>query len=328
MLTALLPSDNISLEFTKDNLNCLTPYFDLDFVNSNLKEKIQFYYNLQSLAKRSLGMAHCLQHHMGARIIVQKSSCMEAKQRVLDGGFDQTIGSYSTCKSSDTITLTDYQLSGTKRWISNLHISDYNVMQISQDDTIVFVYIDLDQIAYTADNSFFTPMGMEIAQPSSIVINQQAIPPEWVLGVKGTQQFFASSNFASYCFLTNHVAIIQELFADIKKYAEKNNCGAEFELTKLEIDVCTALMTWETNLASLDTSESSNEFWHKRNTQYAFSKKTLIRIIQLILELGVSYYVDAKSEFSQRFRDAITYAGQAHPLYRLGQEFYMIDLTE
>jgi hypothetical protein len=116
------------------------------------------------------------------------------------------------------------------------------------------------------------------------------------------------------------------LFLDIKQYAEKNHCGAELALKKLEIDVCSLEMQWQDNLDSLSQTELTNEFWNRRNTQYAFSKKTLISVIQFVLEVGVTYYVDATSPYSQRFRDAITYCSHMHPLYRFGQDFYMIDL--
>jgi hypothetical protein len=84
MLTPLLPSDNISLEFTKDNLKCLTPYFDLDFVNADLKEKIQFYYNLRSLAKQS-SRANSLAHFYN--VLHQGNTLIES--------FDPTVETYS-----------------------------------------------------------------------------------------------------------------------------------------------------------------------------------------------------------------------------------------
>ena len=99
-------------------------------------------------------------------------------------------------------------------------------------------------------------------------------------------------------------------------------------LKKLEIDVCSLEMQWQDNLNTLGQTTLTNEFWNRRNTQYAFSKKTLISIIQLVLEIGVTYFVDANSPYSQRFRDAITYCSHMHPLYRFGQDFYLVDLED
>jgi hypothetical protein len=224
------------------------------------------------------------------------------------------------------MTLTDNVLNGQKRWLSNLDLADYAIIQIEKDQQPLLVYIDLHTVPHKVDFSFFTPIGMEISRPGSLLFDNQPIGPECVLGIKGTQPFFQQSNFSSQCFLTNHFGLTKQLFLDIKQYAEKNKCGAEFEIKKLEIDVCTLDMMWHDNLYTIEETTLSHEFWNKRNTQYAFSKKTLINVIKLILELGVSYYTDAHSEFSQRFRDAITYSSHMHSLYRFGQDFYMIDL--
>ena len=146
-----------------------------------------------------------------------------------------------------------------------------------------------------------------------------------MLGPINDPKFAEHGNFASYCFITNHLGIIQQLFQDIKDYAVKSDCGAEFNLGKIEIDICALTMMWQNNLVTLELkSPVPDEFWHRRNTQLALSKKTLISILQLILEIGVSYYIDAESQFSERFRDALNYTSHMHPLYRFSKNQHLI----
>jgi hypothetical protein len=326
MLESFLPESVSDLKFDRENLAKLSKYFDLNFLDSSLDQKILFFKNLQRLSQHSLGLAHNIQHHATSIVSVQLCSSPRIKDHVLTQSYGQLIGCYSILKRSDTMTLTDNVLNGEKRWLSNLDLADYAIIQIEKDQQPLLVYVDLHTVPHKVDFSFFTPIGMEISKPGSLLFDNQRIDSECVLGIKGTQPFFQQSNFSSQCFLTNHFGLTKQLFLDIKQYAEQNKCGAEFEIKKLEIDVCTLDMMWHDNLRSIEETVLTHEFWNKRNTQYAFSKKTLINVIKLILELGVSYYTDAHSEFSQRFRDAITYSSHMHPLYRFAQDFYMINL--
>ena len=328
MLEPFLFESPVDFKFNRENLAKLSKYFDLDFLDSSLDQRILFFENLQRLSQRSLGLAHNIQHHATAVVSVQLCSSPDIKDRVLSQPYGQLIGCYTAVKQSDSITLTDNVLNGEKKWISNLDQADYAIIQVEKDQQPYVVYIDLHTVPHRTDFSFFTPIGMELSRPGSLLFDHQPIASECVLGVKGTQPFFPQSNFSSQCFLTNHFGLTKQLFLDIKQYAEQNKCGAEFEIKKLEIDVCTLDMMWHDNLHTIGETVLTHEFWNKRNTQYAFSKKTLINVIKLILELGVSYYTDAHSEFSQRFRDAVTYSSHMHPLYRFGQDFYMIDLQK
>ena len=328
MLKPLTKSDPVPTVFDRSNLADLAQFFDMDFLTASDLDRQQFFKNLRVLARQSLGLAHCIQHNAVARIIVQLSDCVTAKALLNSKPFSEIIGCYSIVKRSDQISFENNVLNGTKKWFSNLDQANFGVLQVPDNNTVKLIYLDLANMPHKIDYSFFRPIGMEIARAGSLIIDNYQVPQEHVLGQHGTQQYFQQSNFASYCFLTNHAGIVQELFLDLKHYTQKFNCGAEFEIKKLEMDVASMVMQWEDNLHSVTSSNSSNEFWNRRNTQYAFSKKTLIKVLQLILEVGVTYYVDAASEFSQRFRDAITYASHMHPLYKFGQEFYMIPLDE
>ena len=324
MLQTLSPTTELSLVFDRGNLKTLSPYFDIDWATAPQEEKITFFNNLKTVCQRSLGLAHCIHHHCFARVAVQLSGATHTV--VNPTNFADVVGCYSGVKRSDQLVLVDGVLAGTKRWFSNIDIADFGVLQIPHGDRNELIYFDLKQMPHTIDYDFFTPLGMELARPGSLVVNRHQVAESDRLGYAGTQQFFQFNIFNSYCFLTNHYALAKSLFLDIKQYAEKHDCGAEFQLKKLEIDVCSLEMQWQDNLNSLYQTESTNAFWNRRNTQYAFSKKTLISVIQFVLEVGVTYFVDAKSPGSQRFRDAITYCSHQYPLYRFGQEKYLLDL--
>jgi hypothetical protein len=325
VLQTLSPTTELTLAFDRNNLKTLSPYFDFDFPSSTVEEKITFFNNLKTVAQSSLGLAHCIQHHMAARSAVQLSGLKNTA--VNPNNFADTVGCYSIVKRSDQLSFVDGVLDGSKKWFSNIEIADFGVLQIPDGDLVKLIYFELNQTAHRLDFDFYTPLGMELARPGTLVLDHHRVDQTDILGYSGTQQFFQQSNFTSYCFLTNHYALTKALFLDIKHYAEKNHCGAEFALKKLEIDICSLEMQWQDNLESLGETELTNHFWNRRNTQYAFSKKTLITVIQFILEIGVTYYVDATSPYSQRFRDAITYCSHMHPLYRFAQDFHMIDLT-
>jgi len=323
MLERITKDTQIKFKFDK---KALAPYFDLIFHKASLDERIVFFENLLAVAQRSLGLAHCIQHDMVSRTALYQGTSQAAKENILSLGYAGVTGCWSGRKRSDTWSLNGLTVDGTKRWITNIHEARYFTGQIMRDNIKYSVYIDLEETKHSIGYDNFTPMGMQLANPGDLIIGQQTLTEDNILGLSNTQQFFQQDNLAAYCWNTNHFGITKQLFLDLKQYAEKFNCGAEFEIKKLEMDICSLQMQWEDNLATLGETTSSHVFWNKRNTQYAYSKKTLIRVIQLVLELGVSYWTDATAEYSQRFRDAITYCSHQWPLYRFGQEHHMLNL--
>jgi len=328
MLKSLDLDTSIKFEFSKENLKNLQPFFDIDFPNSSLDEKKKFFQNLRILSRQSLGLAHCIQHNAVPKIIVQLCKNDEVRKKILDKKFDEIIGCWSIVKHSDEIQLDGLTLTGRKKWFSNLDQADFGVMQILDDGRIKLVWFDMATLPHEIDYDFFTPIGMELARPGTLIVNNHTLDPDHILGIDESDEFFEFGNFASYCFLTNHCGITHQLFVDIKRYAQKFKCGAEFELLKLETDVASLVMQWEENLNTLGQISHTLEFWRRRATQYTFSKKTLIRVIQLTLEISIGHHLDAKSEFSQRFRDALTYCSHMHPLCKPGQVIHSFNLEE
>ena len=326
MIIPLPPLVDFPKQFDRSLLPSLQPYFDIDLDSNDEQERIQWFHNLKALAEYDLSLAHSVQHSATAKVAVHAGRCSLAKDRVLSAPFNDIIGCVANLKRSDTLQLVDGRLSGQKNWISNLDVADYCVINVGVDGQSSLIYIDLSSSAHRIIDDHYTPLGMESTRPYSLAFDGLEIPSDHVLGISGTQELFAQSNFASYCFITNHLGLTRALFREIKAYAEKNRCGADHDLKKIEMDICGLELIWQSKLPTVMETTLTHSFWNERNTQYAVSKKTLIGLVQLILELGVSYYTDAKSEFSQRFRDALTYVSHMHALYRFGQEFFMLDL--
>lgn len=314
---------DLPVEFNKQ---ALQPYFDLVFEQAQLDERIVWFKNLLTISQTSLGLAHCIQHDMVSRSAIQQGSSQMAKDRILPLGYDGVIGCWSGLKRSDTLAMDGMQISGMKRWITNIDQARYVTGQVMQGDKKLVFFVDLLETPHKIGHNNFQPIGMELARPGDLILDTQTLSEHNILGIANTQQFFQQDNLASYCWVTNHFGITKQLFLDIKNYEIDNHCGAEFEIKKLEMDICSLQMQWQDNLATLSNIQTTDDFWNKRNVQYAFGKKTLIKVIQLILEIGVSYWADAAAPYSQRFRDAVTYCSHQYPLYRFGQTHYMLDL--
>lgn len=324
MLAPLNRNTLFPKEFDRSSLIKLQPYFDFDLRDDS--DRLQFFRNLLVLAEQDLSMAHNLQHSQTALVAVSLGDCQDANRQVLDKKFTDIIGCISALKRSDTMTFVDGKLDGQKNWISNLDIADYGVINVAIDGKNSLVYFNRHHLQHQVITDYYDPIGMERTKPYSLRIDHQSIPSDYVLGTSGGQELFEQSNFSSYCFITNHLGLTKGLFKEIRDYAQANQCGADHDIKKLEMAICSLELLWESHLDSVLEKNISNRFWNERNTQYAISKRTLIELVQLILELGVSYYTDVRSEFSQRFRDALTYVSHMHSLNRFGKEFFMLDL--
>ena len=316
------PTD-LKLLFDRENLKELSPYFDVSWVDCNTDSKIQFFQNLKTLSRFSLGLAHCIQHNMIARTSVEISQCQEAKQLISSKPFDEIIGCYSSAKPSDSLHITDHMLDGKKNWISMLDQADFAIMQLPYNGSDHTIYFDLKKSPCQIIQINSSLIGMELARPDTLVIDRHMIDPAHILGQHGTAPLFQKSNVASYSFITNYCGLAQQLYIDFKNHVKHAELGTEFDLKKIEIDISSMIMQWEDNLYSVGLCEVSDKFWHKRNTQYAFGKKCLISVLQLILETGMSAYYDSHSEFSQRFRDALVYASHMHTLSRFAKDNYL-----
>ena len=300
--------------FNLDSLKVLKPYFDIKLAHTTQDHREQWIQNLLVLAQHSVGIAHCVQHNHIARV------CREITGSDA-GAYDRVIGCYSGNKGPDTLILHNHTANGTKHWISILDQAHYAVLRgIDQQDRKVFLLFEFDKIPHTIDMEVFNPIGLEIARPGAFTVDQVELPNSCILGYHGTEEMAVVSNFVDYTFITNYLGCMISLYQDLESYANENNCGVAHELNKIRLSIAALKMMWEDNLYTLDIPVLSNQQWHRRNTQYAQGKAVLLSLITMVLELGYSYFLDARSPYSQRFRDAMMLSSHMKPLYKNAQE--------
>lgn len=303
--------------FDQAALTWLTPYFDFDYSSAGSDERRQWFENLLTLAKHNLGMAHCVQHNHYPRAQVQLKL-----PEFINPAYDKTIGCFSNFKAADTMKLNGRVLSGTKHWISLLELAEFGVFRIPAENmgegVEALVLVDFKSVQHNIDTDFMTPMGMEIARPGSLTLNNVEIPENHILGYRRYTEpgpvFFHLISFSDYCFITNFLGINIGLYKEFQTYLENNGLAKELEFKRIGLELSNLYMSWQDNLDSINIKEPTDEFWHRRNTQYTMSKNILLDQINLILKVGDSRWIDAKSPNNQRFRDALTFCTHMKPL--------------
>ena len=332
MVAKLSKDDLIDINgFNKDTLKKLKPYFDIDTTMDHAEDHYEWHYNLLVLAKHNLSIAHCIQHNHGPRAIMAEKFKNKNYPDFYDPTFENTMGCYSNFKSADSMILQDRTVTGTKQWISMVDQADYGIFIVphnGHDQEEAYVLIDFAEVNPLIDLSYVTPLGMQIAHPGSITIDNCELPEEYILGYRKyfepTIIYFRAKNDTDYAFITNYLGLVTALFEDLRAYIEQTKINVEFELNKLELAVAALNMVWHNNLPSVRRTTDSPDFWRQRNTQYTMSKTVLLDLIHFALQIFDARWTDISSPSTQRFRDAITFCSHMKPLYRNVDEKHFV----
>jgi len=314
--------------FDKSVLKKLKPYFDLNLAECSSQQRIQWFYNLFVLAQHDLSVAHCVQHNHYPRLHIEVKFKGKSYPDFYDPVYENQIGCFSNFKASDTMTLNGNTISGTKHWISLVDQADFGVFRLPMGDTEACVLIDFKQTNPQIDFDHSTPIGLTVARPGSITVDNKALPQDHILEYRkyqeNSKEFFHITNMSDYCFITNYVGLLVALYKDLENYVEKTKIDIDFEVRKIGLRISGMVMSWQDNLSSLETVVPDDEFWRKRNTLYTQNKDCLLDLIHLILQIGDSGWLDAKSSKNQRFRDALTFSSHMKPLYNNLKERYFV----
>jgi len=329
MIETLIHTD--VTKFNKDTLKKLKPYFDTNLTFSSADERYQWFRNLLTLARHSLGIAHCVQHNQYPRLVMESVFKDTGYPKFYDPVYEKLIGCYSGWKSADQMILNGTTVSGTKHWISMVDQADYGIFRVPVDDSEAYILIDFNEVKPIIDTSYASLIGMEIAQPGSITIDNYTLPDYYILGhrqyYQNSPEFSHITNLADYGFITNYLGLILSVYEELRIYIEQNKItGINFEFKKIGLEISSLTMTWEDNLSSVNVVTPTDHFWHRRNTQYTMSKSVLINLISLILQVCDSRWLDAKSPRNQRFRDALTFCSHMKPLYINLEEKHFVKL--
>lgn len=287
----------------------LAPYFCGDDLEL-------WFNNLLRLAQHNLGIAHCIQHDATARRLLSPAVSQ----------FKNAIGCYSSTKRIDTLQLKDNVVSGSKYWISNLHVADYGIMRMPAGDAEAYVLFDFSLNSFDRD---FTNMqiGLEQAKPGTLIVDHYDVPTGYILGYRSFSDNHSpiaqTLTFHDYCFITNYLGCIIGLFDHITEYANKNNIKLEFELNKFKLEISVLKMLWQDNLAKFSDT-ITDLFWQRRNTQYTQSKNILIQLITLGLSIGDSTWVSDHASHNQQFRDALVFSTHMSSLYKNLADKYFV----
>lgn len=316
--------------FDRASLSQLAPYFDISYNNASADERIQWFENLLTLAKHDLSIAHCVHHNHYAKSTIEMA---HAQGKVLVDNLDytKTIGCLSNVKSVDTMNLYQGQIQGTKHWISMLDRSDYAVFYVSvlnnpEKKIEALIALNLNTVSYKIEQTTAT-LGMEIARPASMTLAPVCISDNNILGYRvygqGEQIHPHLNNFANYCFITNFLGINIGLYHELDHYVQTHNLNKDLEFKKIGLEISGLYMLWKDNLESINQQNMDDKFWHRRNTQYVMGKNALIKLINLILQIGDSRWMTLDAS-TQKFRDALTFCSHMRPLNNnLSEQFFV-----
>jgi hypothetical protein len=310
------------LVFDRESLPQYEPYFALDYITATEQQRQQWFENLLTLARHNLSLAHCVHHNHYARTVIQ-SAMNTNKDIVVNVAYTQSIFSISNVKSADTMMLSGLKISGTKHWLSMLDISDYCVIYCKALDqspgTEAMILLDLATVPHHVTYDHMIPIGMEIARPGSITVDDVLIPHTHLLGFRhyfdAEQIYPLTNNFANYCFITNYLGLLMGLYNELAEYMTKNQIATDADYKKLGLSISNLYMVWQDHLPTINTALSTDQDWHRRNTQYVMSKNILLDLINYILKTCDSSWVSLHPK-SQRFRDALTFCAHMRPLQR------------
>jgi hypothetical protein len=324
-------------DFNKETLKILKPYFD---AGADTDQLDLWFENLLTLASHSLGIAHCIQHNHGARLAMFMAFADRPLPSFFQPDYEKQIGSYSNRKGADSMVITGNQISGTKHWISNLHQADYGIYTLPvditlEDPTEAFVLFDLTSGEHQIDPTTITPLGMEVARAGSLITNNYNIPEHYLLWqrqyyVNNKSPFTFISSWMDYSFITNYLGCIIGLFNDLTAYTRDRKINVDHELRKIGLSISSLKMMWDDNLDSVAQSKNSDNitdaYWHRRNTQYTQSKNILLSLINLVLQVADSRWMDSFGAGNQRFRDALVFSTHMKPLYKNLEEKHFVRL--
>lgn len=302
--------------FDVDTAEKLKDFFDISYVEKNPDDYRLWFNNLRVLASQNLGLAHCIVHNQSARNSIEVAY-KETGFECFNKPYGSNIGAYSFPKgfaknNFDTIALNNFRLTGKKMWASQLNTSNYMVLKVRDrvnPKRIFTVFLDLPEISHKVTASENKPLGMNVAFPCDLEIDAQ-VPPHWILN-PNNPEYRKLHNFHFYGLTGNYLSIANSLL----EQAIQQGYNVDHEIRKLRLCLDVSEELWNKSLHEVFDDVTPEQF-KRLQTQYQFSRKNLIDIIGLFLEVMNTGICDSESERSQVFRDSLSMATHLVNLYR------------
>jgi len=301
---------------TTDILLQCKNYFNVDLVNTNAEEQIQWYKNLFYLTTDvDLGLAHSIQHNQSARNYVYNSTNDKLIARIFNSPWETTIGADVEAKPSSSVTIKEldngYLIDGNVNWLTNLEVADYVTIPVFDENRNRFkVVIDLTEHQHKINSDWNLSLGMKVAQPASLILDNVIIPNDCCMGdYSYPNKFHYAEVLNGISFVTNMTGNIVAMYREIIQFAKQNDMQRDLHIIDLENDVFVALKKWLDRLEQFKTPETlstSEMYWHEHLQLYVFGKKTLLKAVSVSRLLGIQSQL-YEGESSRVFRNAITF---------------------
>lgn len=265
------------------------------FADSDLVKRREFFDTLSDIASQDLSLAHSVFKTNAAKLIVYL-----AQRTVTD-----QLGAFSVCKPFDTVEFSEGMLNGKKHWVSNLEQATYGIFQVKCDNNIQLCYVNLvNSPGLGRDFNFLRAPGLADTCTGDVTFNNHPVD---ILFAKTDPRYFVSNNFNSLCFIVNYIGATQGLLNNIE-YKNSANFRATLKTLK------TALQQ-EIDHASF-TLQSSDSFWHTRNSLYLSVKELLVSVCQYIIFHEAGNFYNQNATQGRHFYDCLVYSGHNGPVSR------------
>jgi alkylation response protein AidB-like acyl-CoA dehydrogenase len=242
-----------------------------------------FYYELLTVAQQDLSKAHLLQHFTTAQ------SYITAFGLSMDG-----TGTFSAQKSNDTLVFNNGKLTGKKHWVSGVEQCDWVLVGVRDAKDSLFVVVDKKDIA----SAPVLTQGMEGTVTVHFTCDQASA---CVLGRGSDPRWFSADQNHKWYFVTNQLGLAMAVFKDIDRYTS----GPTFKYTtysknkiRLDLEILNLLWTNEIN-------QVGNQPW---DVVYAFAKKVITQVAQLVIEITGNGLYEIDQPAHQRFQDILIYS--------------------
>jgi hypothetical protein len=242
----------------------------------------EFFQNLLKLSQQDLSQAHLHQHFSTA-----KSYAM-AFDYPSDGP-----GTWSADKPQDTLTYNNGTVTGKKYWISGLDSCEWAVVPVKNVGKISLAVIQ-KQYLETSPN---LTQGLENTCTVHFSCDQA---PAVILGDRNDPRTWHTGHKHQWCFVTNHLGIATAVFNDIDRFTGSNFLYNKNK-TKLDIEILHQL--WKDQF-----DHNVEPDWNRNNLIYAFAKKVVTEVAQLVLELTGSGLYEIDHPSHQRYQDILIYS--------------------
>lgn len=254
--------------------------------------------NLINLAKDNLSMAHLAQHSRTAELVQQQF------------GLDVTgPGAHSAYKPTDKIQFEHNHLTGQKQWISNLPMVNWVVLVTKCIDKEQVVLIKLDQ---STKIHMVSTVGMEQTLTAHLTLDHTPCQP--VCDVDDPLYFHIRRQH-SLAFVAIQHGLAQALFNDLDQYTKHQKIECSYHKQKLKLQLDVMQMVWDQIPKDINLEHQAQFFYNQKNIAYAFAKKCLLDICQLLTETTGSGLYITDNQFHQRYKDALIYSSHMKNLY-------------